>query len=119
MALLFPKALLLVAAAWAIYVLWIVPYQNGLLTNLLDLQKPGSQLPGTMNVPMRRRYTGIGPLDNQIMTMIGFFMPALDGKRADISLVALEISGQAIAAWVLLVVESLRAGNKGQWVITS
>jgi hypothetical protein len=114
-----PKTILLLFGVWAIYTLWIVPYQNGLLTSLIDLQKPGTFLPGTKMVPTRHYYTGIKTLDNQIATMVAFFWPALDGTRVDVSLVFLEIVTQAMATWVLVTIESLRVGNKGKWSITS
>jgi hypothetical protein len=71
MSLTFPKVFLLLCAAWSVYALWVVPYQNGLLTALLDLQKPGSYLPGSAMVPVNHKYTGIKFLDNQLVTMIG------------------------------------------------
>jgi hypothetical protein len=114
-----PKTTLFLSSVWAVYVLWIVPYQNGLLKSLIDLQKPGTYLPGTKMVPMRHHYTGIKPLDNQIAMMVAFFWPALDGSRVDVSLVFLEIVTQAMATWVLVTIESVRVGNKGKWYITS
>ncbi|KAF7504493.1 hypothetical protein GJ744_002173 [Endocarpon pusillum] len=113
------KAFLLLSISWAVYVLWIVSYQNGLLTAARDIQKPGGNLPGSELVPARHRYTGVGVLDKQIKIMTGFFWPALDGSRADVSLVFLEITTQVIATWILLTIESLRVGNKGKWYITS
>ncbi len=119
MSLTIPKTILLLSAAWAVYTLWIVPYENGLLTSLLDLSKPGASLPGSERVPARHHYTGVKPIDNQIGTMVGLFWPALDGSRVDVSLVFLEIVTQAMVAWVLVTIESLRVGNKGVWYITS
>ena len=113
------KAILLLSFAWAVYVLWIVPYQNGLLTAALDIQMPGANLPGSKLVPARHHYSGVRVLDNQITTMTGLFWPALDGSRADVSLVFLEIATQAMATWILVTIESLRVGNKGKWYITS
>ncbi len=114
-----PKTILLFSLVWAVYVLWVVPYQNGLLKAALDIQKPGTYLPGSKLVPARHQYTGVRFVDNQIKTMIGFFWPALDGSRADVSLVFIEIVAQAMATWILVTIESLRVGNKGKWYITS
>lgn len=119
MSLTFPKTILLLSAACGLYTLWIFPYQTGLIDMLLDFQKPGTVLPGSQSVPVRHHYTGVKVIDNQIVTMTAFFWPALDGSRADISLVVLEILTQGIAAWVLVMIESLRMGNKGKWYITS
>ena len=115
----FPKTLLLFSATWALYALWIVPYQNGLLTSMLELQKPATYLPGSGMVTMRHLYTGFRHVDNQISTMVAFFWPALDGSRADVSLVFLEIVTQAMATRVLVTIESLRMGNRGKWYINS
>ena len=119
MSLTVPKTILLLIAASTIYTLWIVPYQSGLLTPLLNLSKPGAVLPGPTSAPVRLHYTGIKLLDRQLVTMIAFFWPGIEGSRADISLVLLEILAQVDATWVLLVIESLRVGNKGKWYITS
>jgi hypothetical protein len=119
MSMTFPKTLLLIAAAWALYALWIVPYQNGLFTSMLELQKPATYLPGSGKVPVRHHYTGFQVVDNQISTMVAFFWPALDSSRADVSLVFLEIVTQAMATWILVTIESLRIGNKGKWYINS
>lgn len=114
-----PKTVLLLSVLWAVYVLWVVPYQNGLLTAALGIQKPGTYLPGSKLVPARHQYTGIRVLDSQLKTMIAFFWPALDGSRADISLVCMDIAAQAMATWILVTIESLRVGNKGKRYITS
>jgi hypothetical protein len=114
-----PKAVLLLTTTTALYTLWLIPYQTGLLPALLDLQKPGAILPGSVSEPMHRRYTGVGVIDGQVVTMVGFFWPALDGRRVDVSLAFVEIVAQAMGAWVLVVVESLRVGNRGVWYVTS
>lgn len=113
------KTFVLLSAAWALYTLWIFPYQNGLLTALMDLQEPGTYLPGSQILPVRHRYTGIRVLDKHIVTMVGLFWPALEGSRADVSLVFLEVVTQAMATCVLVTVEALRVGNKGKWYLTS
>lgn len=113
------KTFLLLSAAWALLTLWVFPYQNGLLTALMDLQEPGTYLPGSQILPVRHMYTGIKILDKHIVTMNGLFWPALEGSRADVSLVFLEIVTQAMATCVLVTIEGLRVGNKGKWYLTS
>lgn len=119
MSLTVPKVILLLFAASTIYTLWIVPYQSGLLTPLLNISQPGSVMPGPTSAPVRLHYTGVKLLDKQLATMIAFFWPGIDASRADISLVLLEIMSQVDATWMLLVIESLRVGNEGKWYITS
>jgi hypothetical protein len=113
------NTVLLLTAACAVYALWMVPFQNGLIAQLLDLQTADSHLPGSRSVRARQYYTGIKPIDNQILIMVGFFWPGIDGSRVDISLVLLDLVAQAVATWVLVTIESLRIGNRGKWYITS
>ena len=68
---------------------------------------------------MKQRYTGIKIFDDQLTTLVGFFFTAIDGNRADVSLIGLDLGGQVVAAWVLFTIESMRFGNKGKWYITS
>jgi hypothetical protein len=119
MSLTIPKTIILLCAASTVYTLWIQSYQTGLLESMLDLGKPGALLPGPLSIPVRRHYTGVKVVDKQIGTMVGFFWPGIDGSRVDVSLVLLEILIQGDATWVLVVIESLRAGNKGKWYLTS
>lgn len=119
MSLTIPKTILLLCAASTIYTLWIQPYQTGLLDAMLDLGKPGAILPGPRLIPVCQHYTGVSLYDKQIATMVGFFWPGVEGSRVDIALVLLELMVQVDVAWVLVVIESLRAGNQGKWYITS
>jgi hypothetical protein len=119
MALLMPQILLLLLAAWGFWTLWGFPYTNGLLKILADLHRPGASIPGPTFAPMRQRYTGIKIIDSQLTTLVAFFFTAIDGNRADVSLIGLELGGQVVAAWMLMTIEGLRFGNRGNWLITS
>ena len=90
-----------------------------MLKILNDLHAPGADIPGPTKVPMKQTYTGIRFIDNQLIDLVAFFYTAIDGNRADVSLAGLDFGGQVVAAWVLMVIEGLRLGNKGKWYITS
>ena len=115
MALTLPKLILVVLSAWGFWTLWGFPYTNGLLKMLGDLQKPGALLINTSE-PMKTHYTGVKVIDRQLTVLVAFFYTATDGNRADVSLHGLDLGGQVIAAWTLIVVESMRQGNKGKLI---
>lgn len=119
MAPLITKIALLILAAAAFWTLWGFPYTNGLLSMLGDLPKPGAYLPGPTQIPMKQRYTGIKVVDDRLTVLVGFFYTAIDGNRVDVSLHGLDLGGQVVAAWILMVVEGMRMGNRGKWYITS
>lgn len=62
-----------------------------------------------------RKYTGLGFLDNQLAVLVTFFAPVVDlgvGREA-LSLFSLYGLGQFGGVWTLMVMESLRVGNRG------
>ena len=67
---------------------------------------------------MKQHYTGVKPIDKQLTILTSFFYTAIDGNRADVSLVGLDLGGSVIAAWMLVTAEGLRAGNSGKYAIT-
>lgn len=113
------KALLIFLSLAGFWTLWVFPYQNGLLKILGAQSQPGAVIPGPTLAPMKQTYTGIGPVDKQLTTLVSFFYTAIDGNRADVSLSFLDLGGQVLAAWVLIMVESLRVGNKGKFLLTA
>src|SRR6266516_821330 len=113
------QILLLLLAALGFWTLWGFPYTNGMLKILTDLHVPGASIPGPTFVPMRQKYTGIKIVDIQLTTLVGFFFTAIDGNRADVSLLGLEFGSQVVAAWMLITIEGMRFGNKGKWYITA
>lgn len=119
MDLLIPKIVLLLLSAWGWWTLWGFPYTNGLLKILSDLSLPGASIPGPTYAPMKQRYTGIKFIDQQLIPLTAFFYTAVDGNRADVSLIGLDFGSSVVAAWMLMTVESMRLGNQGKWWITS
>ncbi|KAK5243186.1 hypothetical protein LTR40_012555, partial [Exophiala xenobiotica] len=119
MALTVPKILLILLSIAGFGFLWVQPYKDGLLTLLGQQSKPGAVIPGPTAAPMKQTYTGIGPVDKQLTTLVSFFYTAIDGNRADVSLSFLYLGGQVLAAWTLITIESLRVGNRGKFFLTA
>lgn len=113
------KIALLLFSALGFWTLWGFPARNNLLHFLGQLSEPGASIPGPTYYPMKQRWTGIGPVDKQLTTLVGFFYTAIDGNRIDITLSFLNLGSQVLAAWILITVESYRSGNKGSLTITS
>lgn len=131
--------ILLIALSLAgFWTLWGFPYQNGLLEILKHQTEPGALVPSSLTTlkqayagvfrddldpaataPMKQTYTGIGPIDKQLTTLVSFFYTAVDGNRADVSISFLALGGQVLAAWVLIYIESLRVGNQGKFILTA
>ena len=119
MSLTIPRLALVALTIAAFWTLWGFPIQNGLLELLGDLKKPGAVIPGPTPAPMKQKYTGIKFVDGQLTILVGFFITAVDGNRADISLSGMDLAGQVFAAWMLITIEAYRYGNKGLWYITA
>lgn len=112
------KIALIILSALGFWTLWGFPKENNLLDYLGALSDPGATVPGPTYHPMKQVYTGIGPVDKQLTTLVGFFYTATDGNRIDISLNFLNLGSQVLAAWILITTESYRAGNSGIWLLT-
>jgi hypothetical protein len=72
-------------------------------------------LPGTTDLILRT-YTGIGPIDRQLTTLVTFFSPVLHSGNGALVLFSIFGLGQFSAAWLLMMLEGLRQGNKGTLV---
>ncbi|KAL8860627.1 MAG: hypothetical protein Q9178_002980 [Gyalolechia marmorata] len=73
-------------------------------------------LPFSDKVALKRVYTGVGPIDYQLTTLMLFFYNILDGSHPHASLQAYQFVGQLITGWSLLVLESLRESNRGRLI---
>jgi hypothetical protein len=117
--LIWPIAAQVALAVLGFWTLWPFPYNNGLLKHLSAQTEPGAVIPGPAAAPMRQHYTGIGPIDKQLTILVSFFYTAIDGNRGDVSVAFLSLGSHVIAAWVLIMIESLRTGNKGKLLLVS
>ena len=69
------------------------------------------ELPGT-NAPLLLRYTGFKAVDYRLSTLVVFSAPVLDLSHGDLTLFGLHGFGQFGAAWTLMMMESMRVGNR-------
>lgn len=84
---------------------------NGLFDAFGDLIQGGT-LPGTKE-PYRRVFTGIKPFDAYLSYFLPFFTVLADRSDHSANLFWLWMIGQWGIQWTMLVMESLRAGNRG------
>lgn len=85
------------------------------ITNLVRQKTPSAVFPNAKYL-LLKDYTGIRALDRQLTVLVTFFAPVVDSKNAALYLNSIYGLGQFGAAWTLLVMESLRSGNKGRAV---
>ncbi|TEY60192.1 hypothetical protein BOTCAL_0184g00130 [Botryotinia calthae] len=85
------------------------------ITNLVRQKTPSAVFPNAKYL-LLKDYTGIRALDRQLTVLVTFFAPVVDSKNAALWLNSIYGLGQFGAAWTLLVMESLRSGNKGRAV---
>lgn len=97
---------------------------NGMGKVLRDVLDPNSdvELPGAP-LPIKRTFTGVGPLDKQLSVLVTFFAALINDPGAGYEVTAFYIWGMAqfAAGWTALVLEARRAGNRGRavaWVGT-
>lgn len=97
------------------YTTLVLSKANGTLDFITDIIAQGSPLPGTSD-PLLRQYTGIQGLDTHLASLVTFFAPVVDMSSSDLTLSGGFGLGQFGAAWALLTLESLRAGNRARIV---
>ena len=111
------KLLLLGLSGIGFYFTWYLLLNNGSADFMADIRDNGPHvLPFTDKVPLKRVYTGMGPVDYQLTTLMLFFYNILDGSHPHASLQAYQFVGQLITGWSLLVLESLRESNRGRLI---
>lgn len=98
-----------------VYTTAVLADGNGTLDIIKNVIASNSPLPGTLD-PLLKSYTGIQAVDAQLAILVTFFAPVADRSHADLALSGAFGLGQFGAAWALLTLESLRAGNKAKVV---
>ena len=67
--------------------------------------------------PLLREYTGVAAVDGVLLFLVGFFSALFDGDIApECRLYAVWGMTQFGACWTLVILEGLRAGNRGRLV---
>ncbi|MCJ1404566.1 hypothetical protein MMC11_007792 [Xylographa trunciseda] len=96
------------------YLTWGLALNNGTLSMMERIREYGPQLlPGT-DVPLKQSYTGIQAIDNQLTVLVLFFWQLVDGGMPGASLGTFRFASQFVPGWGLVVLESMRSGNKGR-----
>jgi hypothetical protein len=78
------------------------------------VEDPDAKFLGTDEL-LLKRYTGLRWMDYQLSILVTFFAPVCDAGfgREGLWLFSLFGLGQFGAAWTIMVMESLRVGNRG------
>jgi hypothetical protein len=64
--------------------------------------------------PFLALYTGVSVIDSKLSILVEFFLPVVGGSDNDMTLFSIYGFGQFGAGWTLLLMESLRKGNRGR-----
>jgi hypothetical protein len=110
LALLFP--LFSVYAGYAIHTL---SGNNGTFDLIEEFGKQNVLSSGSGSETLKTSYTGIEAIDHLLTILTLFFAPVVDGSNASLVLHTVAFSGAFGSAWVLVVLESWRAGNSGNF----
>lgn len=86
---------------------------NGLFETITNL-KEQTLLPS--GVSYHNVYTGLAPIDDLLSNLLTFFWPVVDGEHPDLCLTCILFAGQAVAAWTLTMLESMRRGNSWRMI---
>ena len=109
------KAALVFLSAAGYYTTWYFLFNNGTTDHVAHSRKLGL-LPGTRE-PVRTVYTGVPAIDYQLTFLTLFFWEIVNGSNASASLFGFYFATQLACGWGLLMVESLRHGNR--WSLIS
>ena len=105
-------ALLLISFA-GFWTTWGIGKRTGFLDLIASRLKANVQLLPAVEKPLKTTFTGIGLVDRLLRRMTVILWPAIDGTWPGLSLVAFEFSGQMFGTWMVVGLEGLRHGNRG------
>lgn len=97
-----------------LYLTIILAVQNGTIGTIQGIQNSGN-LPQS-EIPLRRFYTGISPIDNQLSSLIIFFWPIADAHLPTLTVFWVNFCGELVMSWTLIMIEGMRKGNKGSLI---
>lgn len=99
--------------AFGINSMYGLVYRNGYYDALIQLRDHGPHLLPGSNVPILKKFTGIGLLD-KVLTLAGvMFANVTDGSTPQLSLYAFHFAGQLVSVFTLILIEGKRQGNEG------
>jgi hypothetical protein len=103
-------------SAAGFYGTWILTGSNGTVAALEALAKQDAPLlPGTTDF-LLTKYTGVAQIDKKLTVLVTFFAPVLNDNNGALKLFSIFGLGQFGAAWMVMMMESLRQGNRGRIV---
>jgi hypothetical protein len=98
------------------YGTWTLSTRNGTFGSILELiTEEKAPFPGTDEL-LVREYIGWKRVDDQLSVLVTIFAPVSDLRHGSLTLFAVWGFGQFGAVWTLMVMESLRMGNRGRFV---
>jgi len=93
---------------------FVLASNNGTFAAFTELRQQEKALfPGTQE-PLLSTYIGLPTIDRLLTSLVAFFAHVVDGSDGALMLMAIDGLAQFGAMWTLLVMESMRAGNKGK-----
>ncbi|KAI6709929.1 hypothetical protein PZA11_005257 [Diplocarpon coronariae] len=109
-------ALLPTLALLGAYCTWTLASCNGTFKSIFALiASENPKFPGTDDA-LLTAYTDVGWLDRQLTVLVTFFAPVVDLDQGALTLFTIFATGQFGAVWTLMVMESMRMGNRGRVV---
>jgi hypothetical protein len=109
----FTLVVLTVIGAYTIHGLSV---QNGLY-EMINASKAQGFLPDNAKTAYTAKFTGFGPVDDFLATLLTFFWPAATGQGgAGLTLMSILFGGQSCAAITMVMIEGFRKGNEGKAV---
>lgn len=115
-AIILPAAILFCVSLFAIRVMHVFAYQNGMFTQFFELLKQ-NKLPSGREFQSIKTNGWSKTWDQQISAFALFMLSFTeDFSRPDVTLSGLLFAGAWAPAWALIVLESFRAVNTGAWM---
>jgi len=107
------QATLLALCAAGCYFTWGLFIGNGTKALMEHLRDVGPRILTGTDAPIKQIYTGIKPLDAQLGVLTVFFWEIVDGSTPHACLYGIRFGVQVMVMWGLVMIEGMRAGNKG------
>ena len=110
------QVILLLLSVIGFYGTWYLILNNGTVEKMAHIRDVGPrELRGT-EAPLKTSYTGFDFVDQQLTVLALFFWETVDGSMPNVSLHVFHFGGQIAGAYGLVLIESMRAGNRWRLV---
>src|SRR5438874_1494022 len=108
--------LLVALAALGVYSMVLHPFSNGFYEAVGSIRDEFPKILPASNATLVDFYTGIEPLDYFLTTMQIVFSSIFDMSAPGMTVLAFYFAGQVVPVLVVMMIEGLREGNKGEIV---